>query len=278
MNRNRWPLVLIAIGTFVAIWTGWVQLGAMTGFGWMHPLPGIIPGLRMNAVITLPVSVEAYGAYALGVWLSAAGVPDRARSFARWSAIGALALGWTGQAASHVLTAAHVTVAPWPVTVLVSSVPVAAFGLAVALTHLLRSTAQPETAAAEVQQPSVHLPAAAPVTVPQPQPHAPADAQPMVQPATAAVSARPVQPQPARSRKAARSRSRGAPVPLEDAVAAARAKFAPSLALGVVPSQRQIIAGCGVGQDRAKVIHAALEKTITGGMAMASNGNGAQHG
>jgi hypothetical protein len=242
----------------------------------MHPLPGIIPGLRMNAVITLPVSVEAYGAYALGVWLSAAGVPDRARSFARWSAIGALALGWTGQAASHVLTAAHVRIAPWPVTVLVSSVPVAAFGLAVALTHLLRSTpaAQPETAAAEVQQPSVHLPAAAPPPVPQPQPDTPADAQP--EPAAVSVSARTVQPQAARSRKTARSRSRSAPVPLEDAVAAARAKFAPSLALGVLPSQRQIIAGCGVGQDRAKVIHADLEKTITEGMAMAgSNGNGA---
>ena len=161
---KRWPLFLIALGTFVAIWTGWVQLGAMAGFGWVQPLPGIIPSLRMNAVITLPVSVEAYGAYALGVWLAGANVPDRAREFARWSAVGALGLGWLGQAASHVLTAAHVTVAPWPVTVLVSSVPVAAFGLAVALTHLLRTEAVPETV------PEKHAPTvskAVPVTVPE---------------------------------------------------------------------------------------------------------------
>lgn len=196
MKRAHWPLVLIAVGTFVAIWTGWVQLGAMTGFGWMHPLPGIIPGLRMNAVITLPVSVEAYGAYALGVWLAAGGVPDRARSFARWSAIGALALGWTGQAASHVLTAAHVTTAPWPVTMLVSSVPVAAFGLAVALTHLLHAEVN------EVNETAEAVPLA--VTAAVPVAAVPEPAQPVTQPIAAS---RPkTQRRPARNASAERQR------------------------------------------------------------------------
>ena len=197
MKRSHWPLILIAVGTFVAIWNGWVQLGAMTGFGWMHPLPGIIPGLRMNAVITLPVSVEAYGAYALGVWLSSAQVPDKAKTFAKWSAIGALALGWAGQAASHVLTAAHVTVAPWPVTMLVSSVPVAAFGLAVALTHLLRDTAgDGETATAE--QPQVPTMAAVPVAA------ALEPAQPVTQ--APAPSRQPRRRPPSRNAGAERSR------------------------------------------------------------------------
>jgi hypothetical protein len=112
-------------------------LGELAGFGIVHPLPGIVPGLQINSAITLPVGVEAYAAYALGAWL-APGARPQAKGFARRSAIGALILGMAGQVAYHLLAAEHATVAPWPVTVLVSCLPVAVLGLAAALTHLLR--------------------------------------------------------------------------------------------------------------------------------------------
>jgi hypothetical protein len=134
----RWPLLLIAAPAAVAVWSGWVGLGGMCGFGVVHPLPGIVSGLQLDTAITLPVGVEAYGAYALGAWLTS-GTPERARSFARRSAIGALALGMLGQVVYHLLAAAGATRAPWPVVVLVSCLPVATLGFGAALTHLLRA-------------------------------------------------------------------------------------------------------------------------------------------
>ena len=86
---RRWPLFLIAAPAAVAVWSGWVGLGGLCGFGVVHPLPGIAPGFELNTAITLPVGVEAYGAYALGAWLTP-GTPDGARRFARRSALGAL--------------------------------------------------------------------------------------------------------------------------------------------------------------------------------------------
>jgi hypothetical protein len=53
----------------------------MSGFGPVDLLPGIAH-LTINTAITLPVGVEAYGAYALGAWLAPAGVPPTARAFA----------------------------------------------------------------------------------------------------------------------------------------------------------------------------------------------------
>lgn len=140
---KRWVLFLIASPAAVAIWSGWVTLGELCGFGLVTPLPGIFPGFHLNTAITLPVGVEAYGAYALGAWLSAA-TPERARSFARQSAIGALVLGVVGQVISHLLAAAHAARASWPVIVLVSCLPVVTLGFAAALTHLLNEAAEPQ--------------------------------------------------------------------------------------------------------------------------------------
>lgn len=39
----RWPLLLIALPAAVAVWTGWVGLGQLSGFGEVQPLPGILP-------------------------------------------------------------------------------------------------------------------------------------------------------------------------------------------------------------------------------------------
>jgi hypothetical protein len=132
-----WPLLLIAAPAAVAIWSGWVGLGGMCGFGLVYPLPGIVPWLQVNTAITLPIGVEAYGAYALGIWLTPSRVPDRAREFAKWSGLGALAYGMTGQVAFHLLAAAHYVRAPWPVVVAVSCMPVITLGFGAALTHLL---------------------------------------------------------------------------------------------------------------------------------------------
>src|SRR5204862_1769639 len=95
---RSWPVLLLALPAFVAIWSGWVGLGGLTGFGIVHPLPGIADRLAINSAITLPFGVETYAAYALRAWLSP-GVHPTARRFARWSAIGSLVLGALGQVA-----------------------------------------------------------------------------------------------------------------------------------------------------------------------------------
>ncbi len=134
---RRWPLVLIAAPAAVAVWSGWVGLGTLCGFGIVHPLPGIASGFRLDTAITLPVGVEAYGAYALGAWLTPGAAPA-ARRFARRSALGSLALGMTGQVIFHLLSAAHAVRAPWPVVMIVACLPVLTLGFGAALTHLLR--------------------------------------------------------------------------------------------------------------------------------------------
>jgi hypothetical protein len=133
---RRWPLFLIAAPAAVAIWSGWVGLGELCGFGPVRVLPGI-SDLTINTAITLPIGVEAYAAYALGAWMSPSS-PLQARRFARWSALGALGYGMAGQIIYHLLAASHAAAAPWPVVVVVSCMPVAVLGLAAALTHLLQ--------------------------------------------------------------------------------------------------------------------------------------------
>ena len=75
---RTWPVLLLALPAFVAVWSGWVGLGTLTGFGVVHPLPGIADGFTINSAITLPIGVETYTAFALRVWLSGQ-VPASAR-------------------------------------------------------------------------------------------------------------------------------------------------------------------------------------------------------
>jgi hypothetical protein len=138
VRSGRWTLVLLALPAFVAIWSGWVGLGELTGFGPVHPLPGIVDNFVINSAITLPIGVEAYAAFALRVWLSESG-SVRARRFAKRSAIGALLLGATGQIAYHLMTAPQ-SGAPWLVTMLVSCLPVVVLGCAAGLAHLIRDS------------------------------------------------------------------------------------------------------------------------------------------
>jgi len=234
----RWPLYLIASPAAVAVWSGWVGLGTLCGFGVVHPLPGIADGFHLNTAVTLPVGVEAYGAYALRAWLTP-GVSETARRFARWSAVGSLALGMLGQVAYHVLSAAHATRAPWPVVVLVSCLPVVTLGFGAALTHLLRDIAAedvPEPVSipvldddAETVTPTV------PEAVPTPTPEVAAE--------TVARRAR-RRPGNAHARKAER-------------------KYAADLAEGRLPSLRAVMRDIGVGQDKARELRAHLASLAT---------------
>ncbi|WP_244366174.1 ABC transporter permease, partial [Micromonospora echinofusca] len=132
-----WPVVLLALPAFVAVWSGWVGLGGLTGFGVVRPLPGIADGFSIDTAITLPIGVETYAAYALYVWLSGR-VPERARRFAKWSAITSLIVGAAGQVAYHLLVAAGITSAPWWITTAVACLPPAVLGMGAALAHLVR--------------------------------------------------------------------------------------------------------------------------------------------
>jgi len=136
-HPRRWPLILIALPAAVAIWSGWVGLAGMCGFGLVQPFPGIA-AWHLDTRITLSVGVEAYAAYALGIWISPGDIPAAARAFARRSAVGSLLLGMGGQVVFHLLAAGHRTAAPWPVVMAVSCLPVAVLGFGAGLTHLLR--------------------------------------------------------------------------------------------------------------------------------------------
>ena len=137
-----WPLILLALPAAIATWSGWVGIGQMTGFGIVHPLPGIATSFRLNTAITLPIGVEAYAAYALRAWLSPSRVTTlRTRRFARQSALGSLTLGMAGQIAYHLLSQADTTRAPWPVTTAVACLPVLVLGMGAALAHLLHADA-----------------------------------------------------------------------------------------------------------------------------------------
>jgi hypothetical protein len=104
------------------------------------PPAGIWNSLHLDTVVTLPVGVEAYAAYALRAWLSAStGVSARTRRFARRSAFGSLLLGMAGQITYHLLAQAHAARAPWGITTAVSCLPVLVLGMGAARAHLLRA-------------------------------------------------------------------------------------------------------------------------------------------
>jgi hypothetical protein len=139
---RSWPLLVLAAPAAVEVWSGWVGIAQKTGFGLVSPLPGIWPGLHVDTTITLPVGVEAYAAYALRAWLAREDwIGDRTRRFAKWSAICSFALGMAGQVAYHLLAQAGAARAPWPITTLVSCLPVLVLAMGTAPAHMLRADA-----------------------------------------------------------------------------------------------------------------------------------------
>ena len=139
---RSWPLLVLAAPAAAEVWSGWVGIAQKTGFGLVSPLPGILPSLHLDTSITLPVGVEAYAAYALRAWLTGGYVVSgRTRRFAKWSAICSFALGMAGQVAYHLLAQADAARAPWPVTMIVSCLPVLVLAMGTALAHMLRADA-----------------------------------------------------------------------------------------------------------------------------------------
>ncbi|MFI1993211.1 ABC transporter permease [Actinoplanes sp. NPDC020271] len=130
-----WPVLILCLPAFVAIWGGWVEMGRLTGFGMVTLLPGI-SDFQINTAITLPIGVETYAAYALYVWLSGM-VTGPALTFAKWSALASLALGALGQVAYHLMASWGWTSAPWPITAAVACIPVAVLGMGAGLAHLM---------------------------------------------------------------------------------------------------------------------------------------------
>jgi hypothetical protein len=259
---KRWPLFFIAAPAAVAVWSGWVGLGGLCGFGLVQPFPGIV-AWHLDTAITLPVGVEAYGAYALGAWLTP-GTPDRARTFARRSATGALALGMAGQVIYHLLAAAHAARAPWPVTVVVSCMPVVTLGFGAALTHLLKSAPEgdpggdlavfpgafPGDLETAVEVTPAGAPGAFPETVPGVPPH----------PALEAAPGGPRTRSPGRSPALAGNGKQPGPVTPERV----REFYAGDLAAGQVPSIRQIKRDWPVGYGAASELHDHLEAALSG--------------
>ena len=147
---RSWPLLVLAAPAAAEVWSGWVGIAQKTGFGLVSPLPGILPSLHVDTSITLPVGVEAYAAYALRAWLAdERAVSGRTRRFAKWSAICSFALGMAGQVAYHLLAQAGTARAPWPVTTIVSCLPVLVLAMGTALAHMLRADADTAADAAD---------------------------------------------------------------------------------------------------------------------------------
>jgi hypothetical protein len=139
---RSWPLLVLAAPAAAEVWSGWVGIAQKTGFGLVSPLPGILPSLHLDTSITLPVGVEAYAAYALRAWLNGGpSISGRTRRFAKWSAICSFALGMAGQVAYHLLAQAGTARAPWPVTTIVSCLPVLVLAMGTTLAHMLRADA-----------------------------------------------------------------------------------------------------------------------------------------
>jgi hypothetical protein len=139
---RSWPLLVLAAPAAAEVWTGWVGIAQKTGFGLVSPLPGIWPSLHLDTSITLPVGVEAYAAYALRAWLAGEqSISDRTRRFAKWSAVCSFALGMAGQVAYHLMAQAGAARAPWPVTMIVSCLPVLVLAMGTTLAHMLGADA-----------------------------------------------------------------------------------------------------------------------------------------
>ncbi|WP_401001042.1 helix-turn-helix domain-containing protein [Agromyces sp. GXQ0307] len=151
-SYSRWPVIILSAAAAVSIWGGWVELGRMAGFGPVNLLPGIT-NLEVDLSITLPIGMETYAAWAMGAWLTKKSIDPAARAYAKWSTFVSLAIGMSGQVAYHLLSAAGVERAPWPVVVGVASVSVAVLGMASMLAHRLHVPAERPATPGLVDQP-----------------------------------------------------------------------------------------------------------------------------
>jgi hypothetical protein len=94
-------------------------------------------------------------AYALRAWLASEHtVSTRTRRFAKWSAIFSFALGMAGQIAYHLLAQAGAARAPWPITTIVSCLPVLVLAMGTTLAHMLHADATQSSSASQTGGPA----------------------------------------------------------------------------------------------------------------------------
>jgi hypothetical protein len=141
-GNHRWLLFAIAIPAAVEVWACWVGLGSLCGF----PKLG-----SLSTDWTLAIGMEAYGGYALYVWLGAA-PGQRSRAFAMWSSLGAFTLSLGGQVAYHLMLAKHVTRAPAGIIVFVACLLVVILAFAAILTHLMHADSSDAEKAAQIAE------------------------------------------------------------------------------------------------------------------------------
>ena len=87
----------------------------------------------------LPITIDAYAMTATRVWLSPANLTDKARRFARRSAIGTIIASVVGNALFHAATA-HVLPITWPMVIGISAVPPITLSLITHLYHVSKDT------------------------------------------------------------------------------------------------------------------------------------------
>jgi hypothetical protein len=130
-------------------WTGLAVVAlaaAVLSFDALRAL-AVLAGTPAGLAPLLPVTIDVAALVATRVWL-AAGAPGRARSFARFLALGMICLSVAGNAVSHWLVAYQVT-PPWWAVVAVAAVPPAVLGAVAHLAALAVTRQTPATAAPE---------------------------------------------------------------------------------------------------------------------------------
>lgn len=134
---HLWVAVIIAACALLEVWATWLGLGSVSGF----PKLG-----RMTTGWILPVTTEAYWAYALYAWLAGAPGP-RSRKFAMWTAGIVFVLSLLGQESGH-LTAPAGRTAPAYVVAFVTALPLISLALVAVLVHLRQADREALAAAA----------------------------------------------------------------------------------------------------------------------------------
>jgi hypothetical protein len=137
---HLWVAVIIAACALLEVWATWLGLGSVSGF----PKLG-----RMTTGWILPVTTEAYWAYALYSWLAGAPGP-RSRAFAMWTAGIVFALSLLGQESGHLVPAGQA--APAYVVAFVTALPLTALALIAILVHLRQADREEAAALARAAE------------------------------------------------------------------------------------------------------------------------------
>ena len=131
-KRDLLSIVGMAAVAGAAAFTSYSGLAGLAELaGWNHMLAKF-----------LPMTIDAYAMTATRVWLSPTRLTEKARGFARRSAIGSIIASVVGNALYHAATA-HVLSISWPMVVGLSAVPPVTLGLITHLYHTSRDT-EPE--------------------------------------------------------------------------------------------------------------------------------------